>query len=37
MGAAAAAVAPHLPADCVISDVGSSKASVLKALGEALP
>lgn len=37
MGAAAAAVAPHLPATCVVSDVGSSKASVLKALGDALP
>lgn len=37
MGAAAATLAPYLPADCVISDVGSSKASVLKALGEALP
>ena len=37
MAAAAAAVAPYLPAGCVVSDVGSSKASVLKALGDALP
>jgi len=37
MEAAAGAVAPYLPATCVVSDVGSSKASVLKALGEALP
>jgi cyclohexadieny/prephenate dehydrogenase len=37
MEAAARAVAPYLPATCVVSDVGSSKASVLKALGEALP
>ncbi|WP_333838598.1 prephenate/arogenate dehydrogenase family protein [Novosphingobium sp.] len=37
MAAAAAAVAPYLPAGCIVSDVGSSKASVLQALGEALP
>ena len=37
MEAAARAVAPYLSATCVVSDVGSSKASVLKALGEALP
>jgi len=37
MAAAAAAVAPHLPQGCIVSDVGSSKESVLRALGEALP
>ncbi|MDE2436039.1 MAG: prephenate/arogenate dehydrogenase family protein [Sphingomonadales bacterium] len=37
MGAAAAELAPALPADAVISDVGSSKLSVAKALAAALP
>ena len=37
MSAAAAAIAAHLPADALISDVGSSKQSVAKALAEALP
>ncbi len=37
MGAAAAQFAAGLRSDAVISDVGSSKASVLKALQEALP
>ncbi|MEO0590698.1 MAG: prephenate/arogenate dehydrogenase family protein [Pseudomonadota bacterium] len=37
MEEAARALAPHLPADAIISDVGSSKASVLTALQSALP
>jgi cyclohexadieny/prephenate dehydrogenase len=37
MGAAAEAIAGSLRPDAVISDVGSSKASVLRALSEALP
>ncbi len=37
MGAAAREIAPHLPSGVVISDVGSSKESVAKALAEALP
>ena len=37
MGAAAAALAPGISADAVISDVGSSKGSVARALAEALP
>lgn len=37
MAAAAAAFASSLPAGCMVSDVGSSKASVAKALREALP
>lgn len=37
MESAAQALAPDLPADAVISDVGSSKASVLAALRRALP
>jgi len=37
MGAAAAAIAPGLSADALISDVGSSKQTVAKALAEALP
>lgn len=37
MGAAAAAIAPGLKPGVVISDVGSSKQSVAKALAEALP
>jgi cyclohexadieny/prephenate dehydrogenase len=37
MGAAAAAVADAIPTNAVISDVGSSKQSVAKALAEALP
>jgi cyclohexadieny/prephenate dehydrogenase len=37
MGDAAAAIAPALKADCIISDVGSSKADVAAALAAALP
>ena len=37
MGAAAAQIAPALPKGVVISDVGSSKQSVARALEEALP
>lgn len=37
MTAAAVAMAPHLSADAIISDVGSCKASVLTALRTALP
>jgi cyclohexadieny/prephenate dehydrogenase len=37
MGAAAAAFAADLPADAVVSDVGSCKESVVTALSEALP
>ena len=37
MAAAAAAIAPHLPAGAVVSDVGSSKQSVARELAAALP
>lgn len=37
MGEAAAGVADAVPADAVISDVGSCKVSIAKALAEALP
>jgi len=37
MGAAAAEFAADLPADAIVSDVGSCKAEVARALGEALP
>jgi len=37
MAAAAAEIAPHLPAGVVVSDVGSSKESVSEVLGKALP
>ncbi|MEM7701716.1 MAG: prephenate/arogenate dehydrogenase family protein [Pseudomonadota bacterium] len=37
MATAAKELAPHLPSDAIISDVGSSKRSVLDALGKALP
>jgi cyclohexadieny/prephenate dehydrogenase len=37
MGAVAAAIADDLPADAIVSDVGSSKSAVLAALREALP
>lgn len=37
IGAAAAEIAPDLPADAVVSDVGSCKASVARSLREALP
>ncbi|UVO51064.1 prephenate/arogenate dehydrogenase family protein [Sphingomonas sp. SUN019] len=37
MGAVAAEIAADLPADAVISDVGSCKAEVARALSEALP
>jgi cyclohexadieny/prephenate dehydrogenase len=37
MGATAAAIAADLPADAIISDVGSSKAAVVAALTAALP
>jgi cyclohexadieny/prephenate dehydrogenase len=37
MGAVAAEIAADLPADAVISDVGSCKADVVRALSEALP
>ncbi|PXA86165.1 prephenate/arogenate dehydrogenase family protein [Nostoc sp. 3335mG] len=37
MGAVGAAIADDLPADAIVSDVGSSKSAVLAALREALP
>ena len=37
MGAAARSIAADLPADAIVSDVGSSKASVASALADALP
>jgi cyclohexadieny/prephenate dehydrogenase len=37
IGAAAASFAADLPADCIISDVGGSKASALTAMQTALP
>ncbi|MET3824631.1 cyclohexadieny/prephenate dehydrogenase [Sphingomonas sp. PvP055] len=37
MGAAAAEFAADLPAEAIVSDVGSCKAEVVRALGEALP
>jgi len=37
IGAVAAEIAPDVPADAVVSDVGSSKAGVLAALRAALP
>ncbi|UIJ45472.1 prephenate/arogenate dehydrogenase family protein [Sphingomonas cannabina] len=37
MGAAAAEIAADLPADAIVSDVGSCKASVVEALAAALP
>ncbi|MEM9085745.1 MAG: prephenate/arogenate dehydrogenase family protein [Pseudomonadota bacterium] len=37
MEAAARELDPHLPNDAIISDVGSSKKSVIEALGAALP
>jgi cyclohexadieny/prephenate dehydrogenase len=37
MGEAAAAIADALPAGALVSDVGSSKQAIAKALGEALP
>jgi cyclohexadieny/prephenate dehydrogenase len=37
MGEAAAEIADDLPADAIVSDVGSCKESVAKALAEALP
>ncbi|MGN6356813.1 MAG: prephenate/arogenate dehydrogenase family protein [Novosphingobium sp.] len=37
MGAAAAEIADSIPADAVVSDVGSCKRSIAQALGEALP
>lgn len=37
MGLAAELVRDALPADCLVSDVGSSKQAIAKALGEALP
>ncbi|MCT2400345.1 prephenate/arogenate dehydrogenase family protein [Novosphingobium mangrovi (ex Huang et al. 2023)] len=37
MGEAAAAIRDVLPAGCLVSDVGSSKQAIAKALGEALP
>jgi cyclohexadieny/prephenate dehydrogenase len=37
MGEAATAIAPALAADCIVSDVGSSKADVAAALAAALP
>ncbi|MDE2411586.1 MAG: prephenate/arogenate dehydrogenase family protein [Sphingomonadales bacterium] len=37
MGAAAEAIAPALPADALVSDVGSSKQTVARALSAALP
>jgi cyclohexadieny/prephenate dehydrogenase len=37
MGAAAADIAADLPADAIVSDVGSCKAEVVRALAEALP
>jgi cyclohexadieny/prephenate dehydrogenase len=37
IGAVAEAIAPDLPADAIVSDVGSSKAGVVAALAAALP
>ena len=37
IGAVAAELAPDLPADAVVTDVGSCKASVARALADALP
>jgi len=37
MGTVAASIAAELPADAIVSDVGSSKAGVLAALADALP
>jgi cyclohexadieny/prephenate dehydrogenase len=37
MGAVAKEIAPDLPADAIVSDVGSCKAEVARALAEALP
>jgi cyclohexadieny/prephenate dehydrogenase len=37
MGAVAGEIAPDLPADAIVSDVGSCKASVVEALAAALP
>ena len=37
MGAVAASIAGHLPASAIVSDVGSSKAAVARALEDALP
>ncbi len=37
MGAAAAAIAPHLALGAIVSDVGSSKAAVARVLAQALP
>ena len=37
MGAAAAEIAADLPADAIVSDVGSCKAAVARALADALP
>ncbi len=37
MGAVAADIAPDLPPDAIVSDVGSSKAGIAAALREALP
>ena len=37
MGAVAADLAPELPADVIVSDVGSCKAEVARALADALP
>ncbi|PNB38377.1 cyclohexadienyl dehydrogenase, partial [Pseudomonas sp. FW305-130] len=37
MGAVAAEIAADLPADAIVSDVGSSKEFVARALTEALP
>jgi cyclohexadieny/prephenate dehydrogenase len=37
IGAAAAAIADDLPPEAIVSDVGGAKASVLKAMREALP
>ena len=37
MGEAAAQIADVLPADCLVSDVGSSKQAIAKAFAEALP
>jgi cyclohexadieny/prephenate dehydrogenase len=37
MGEAAAEIADDLPADAIVSDVGSCKEAVARALGEALP
>lgn len=37
IGTAAAALAPHLPSDAIVTDVGSSKAAPLAAMRAALP